>query len=882
MEQSHTQSTASSTPLQYPSPQVANTAAATTLINGTAVNKRKADNEPGTNGQVGKKKARTRVSYSCSECHRRKQKCDRQVPCSHCIARRVPELCKNYTPGKGEGDLNLRIARLEQIIEMALPHISASVSISSSGEIVSPQQGQHSFSRSASPSNETDEGIATGTTLDIAAGTLQSGKWYGASALGSVSVVPILEQLQHNGISTGRPPTLDDIQQPTAAEKLKSLVQECGVPPHKLAELVQDLPPKSVADTLVDFYFTHINYTRYPLYEPAFRVSYDSIWTNGVRVSPSDARFLPLLFVVMATAARLAPEHIAGDLRTRRVTSLRYYWSSRRTLTLASAIQNESLELLLARLLSARFLIFDRRITECWSQLGAAVRTAHALGLHRDGAKLGLDPFQTEYRRRIWSYLYHADRTHALLLGRPHSIQDDYTDTLPPMNIEDSELLIATSSPLRPHPLSQPTHMTFVILRHQLAKIIGHIVHHFQFVRSHLRYQEVLNLDNELQQFVAALPPHYSLDPDTSLDTVLDFLPVHRFLIVTEVYFVRISLHRPYLLRKLDSDRFNFSRKACFDSARRDFEARQAFKATTHKTILDSLGGAYREFQAAMISGIALLIEPQSEESFARRRVLDTFINQYGSSSEVDSTTRRELAIIELLRKRSLEISGDPTNVDGVEGKQGSPTTEENAKLLLDLNRGGSAVTRGRAGSTASTRPMSTTPGHTLGATTPSSSASPYMHHPSPAIGPFSGPIQSSQLFEPRSPSFQRPKHNLATFTPPQSHAVVPGGSPSDSSTSEEAAQTLLDNWLNQSTTTEVGFDGVSTSDAAWAGGSDYGAVNGGVPGLGDLANQEFVGSLIGTIGGLDTPSLHAGGVDSSDWVYWDALVNEIRNSSSS
>ncbi|CAE6470126.1 unnamed protein product [Rhizoctonia solani] len=881
MEQPQTQFTAPSTPLQYPSPHVANTAAATSLLNGAA-NKRKADSDPSANGQAAKKKARTRVSYSCSECHRRKQKCDRQVPCSHCIARRVPELCKNYTPGKGEGDLNLRIARLEQIIEMALPHISASVSITSSGEIVSSQQGRPSYSRSASPSNETDEGTGAGATLESAGGTLQSGKWYGASALGSVSVVPILEQLQHNGISTGRPVTLDDIQQPTAAEKLKSLVQDYGVPPQKLAELVQDLPPKSIADTLVDFYFTHINYTRYPLYEPAFRVSYDSIWTNGVRVSPSDARFLPLLFVVMATAVRLAPEHIAGDLQTRRITSLRYYWSSRRTLTLAAAIQNESLELLLARLLSARFLIFDRRITECWSQLGAAVRTAHALGLHRDGAKLGLDPFQTEYRRRIWSYLYHADRTHALLLGRPHSIQDDYTDTLPPMNIEDSELLIATSSPLRPHPLSQPTHMTFVILRHQLAKIIGHIVHHFQFVRSHLRYQEVLNLDNELQQFVASLPPHYSLDPDTSLDAVLDFLPVHRFLIVTEVYFVRINLHRPYLLRKLDSDRFSFSRKACFDSARRDFEARQAFKATTHKTILDSLGGAYREFQAAMISGIALLLEPQSEESPVRRRVLDTFIDQYGNGPEIDSTTRRELAIIELLRKRSLEISGDPANTDGVENKQGSPTTEENAKLLLDLNRSGSAVTRDRAGSAASTRPMSTTPGHTLGATTPSSAASPYMHHPSPAVGPFSGSVQSSQLFEARSPTFQRPKHNLATFTPPQSHTAVPGGSPSDSSTSEEAAQTLLDNWLNQSTAAETGFDGVSTNDATWAGGSDYGAINGSVPGLGELANQEFVGSLIGTINGLDTPSLSSGGVDSSDWVYWDALVNEIRNSSSS
>lgn len=35
---------------------------------------------------------------------------------------------------------------------------------------------------------------------------------------------------------------------------------------------------------------------------------------------------------------------------------------------------------------SARFLTFDRRITECWSQLGAAVSTAQSLGLHRDAS----------------------------------------------------------------------------------------------------------------------------------------------------------------------------------------------------------------------------------------------------------------------------------------------------------------------------------------------------------------------------------------------------------------------------------------------------------------------------------------------------------------
>lgn len=72
---------------------------------------------------------------------------------------------------------------------------------------------------------------------------------------------------------------------------------------------------------------------------------------------------------------------------------------------------------------------------------------------------------------------------------------------------------------------------------------MGHIVHHFQLVRHHSHYSEVVALDEELQNFVKSLPPHYGLDPDTSLDADHPYVPIHRFLIVTEVFFVRISLH---------------------------------------------------------------------------------------------------------------------------------------------------------------------------------------------------------------------------------------------------------------------------------------------------------------------------------------------------
>ncbi|KAG8902432.1 hypothetical protein FRB99_004495, partial [Tulasnella sp. 403] len=352
---------------------------------------------------------------------------------ARCVARKVPELCKNYQPGKTE-DFNARLSRLEQIIDMAFPQYAT-------GELTMPPSPREHSSFSGglpglgdpsqwngnmvnmhtigqlghhmdleprqdgeapkSPSSRSESPKPEGGH-DPAGGMLESGRWYGTSALGSVNSRPIIEQLQHSTPGNVQPIVEDSSE---VTDKLKSLIQDCGVPPHKLSELVQDLPPRSLSDVLIDFYFTSVNYTRYPLYEPSFRASYESICTNGVRVHPNDIRFLPLLFVVLAVSARLAPEHILGDDRQKRLTSLRYYWSSRRSLLIASAVQTDSFELILTRLLSVRFLTFDRRITECWAQLGAAVRTAQALGLHRDPAKLGLDAFQTEYRRRVWAYL---------------------------------------------------------------------------------------------------------------------------------------------------------------------------------------------------------------------------------------------------------------------------------------------------------------------------------------------------------------------------------------------------------------------------------------------------------------------------------------------
>lgn len=42
------------------------------------------------------------------------------------------------------------------------------------------------------------------------------------------------------------------------ADKLKALVQDCGVAPHRVSELVQELPPRAMSDKLIDYYFSAV------------------------------------------------------------------------------------------------------------------------------------------------------------------------------------------------------------------------------------------------------------------------------------------------------------------------------------------------------------------------------------------------------------------------------------------------------------------------------------------------------------------------------------------------------------------------------------------------------------------------------------------------
>ncbi|KAI9001022.1 fungal-specific transcription factor domain-containing protein [Trametes punicea] len=791
------------------------------------------------------KKPRTRVSYSCGECHRRKQKCDRQIPCSHCIARKVPELCKPYTPGKTDQDIHVRLARLEHIIETALPQYWSQGVATPNSEA----SGPHDRRRSMSPADDGNRSPAEDE--DPSGGIFESGRWYGKSASGLVAAPAVLEQLRHMVPNQGperegsssvnqlqsdifkpdHKPGLAPMEQ-TAMERLQRLIQDCGYSSERLRTMYDELPPRKLRDELIDHYFTTINWTRYPISEHEFRASYAAFIANEHNhANPNNIRFLPLLFVVLAISVRLAPERIGGSEQTRKMAGSRYYWCSRRALLIIAAIQPDCFEIVLIRMLSARFLVLDRRMTESWSQLGAAVRTAQAIGLHRDGADMGMEPLQVERRRRIWSNLYHADRSIALVLGRPIAIHDSYTSTRPPSNIEE----MTADGQFKVVPLSQPTRITFLILRHQLAEIMGRMSDFFQNVHSPRHYSDVLTLDDELLKYKQNLPSFFSLDPDTSHDQSHPYIPLQRFLLVTEFLFVRISLHRPYLLRKLNSTKYARSRSACFESALKDYEIRQEYFTTISRTGRDPVASAYREFQAAMIAGIYLVLYPKGQDAEKMHAVLDTFLERHERIPEMDDITRREMNIIEFLKTRSSQSAGTPESI-----ARPKPSSDSRSYPVVGSSH---------------LRPVAPKP--------------PQNH----ALPTFSGPSYASVASVPISTSSQQSYAQLSRPSPiqqvqhlQQSESASHSGTGSPGGEEDSTAQSLLDQWCNIFSGGPAVDDIPSGTGLPWA-----------TPGLADLSGwtgaNPSAASTSPAVGSDALPN-----VDGSDWSYWETLVNQIRS----
>lgn len=535
-------------------------------------------------------KKRKRLVTTCSECHRRKQKCDRQKPCNICTSRNVPERCSYGDEPGSKGD------------DSAKTNQSSSVSI----------QHEEDYQDSGF------QGLGFAERI-------------GYSPMVGSNVFVDMRQVLEEG--TERTPEDSDPISQSAQKKRAN---------DRFWSLVEELPSQAIIDELVGFYFSEVNWY-YPILERYYFQKLKNSWAEATRTGngemkqitlselPRDLVYFPaLLFQVLAIGLQFAPPEALAPkiLKVESVTAsdlLSRTFSDKgmaimnilgRYHTTLAAVQHDFLR--------ALWLKDCGRGSESWHSLGNAVRQAQELNLHLQNrisqrtASLEdtiADLWFDEYKRRVWVHLFVWDSHMALVLGRPRIINLNDCDVRAPIDcsIPDNPL---TSVPTA-HSLAgdeTPSNFTTTLFQNSMAYLIHEMRTSGANQRFPKDYQVIQDLHQRVDHLLDTVPVILRpKNPDTSLDAQFPNLRRQREQILCSGNSFLSALHRPHI------HIYPESRRAAILAALTIIEAQQRFFDLTPPHQCKFFGLAFYTIDSASFLSTVCLVYVPPDPNFRNR-----------------------------------------------------------------------------------------------------------------------------------------------------------------------------------------------------------------------------------------------------------------------
>lgn len=156
-------------------------------------------------------------------------------------------------------------------------------------------------------------------------------------------------------------------------------------------------------------------------------------------LTPQDESLVFAIYysALVATEPDEAPSRFGEDVN---VLLTRYRFALEVLLARANFLSTSALTVLQAITL---FLTTVRRVDDslfCWTLTGLVVRIAKGMGLHRDGSNIGMSPFETEMRRRVWWAILFLDHRSSEEVGSDLIVAEDEFDTRKPSNINEADI----------------------------------------------------------------------------------------------------------------------------------------------------------------------------------------------------------------------------------------------------------------------------------------------------------------------------------------------------------------------------------------------------------------------------------------------------------
>ncbi|CAI6330953.1 unnamed protein product [Periconia digitata] len=501
-----------------------------------------------------------RARLTCAECHRRKTKCDKNVPCGTCIKRGISHLCcrkdavldsTNNRQGESEVTSNVvqvllqRVANLEAQLTSAQTQAPLGANVDVHGHNSSSTATEQVVENTTSLSDPT--ACETATVLEFLA-------W------GRKKVVDFGHETDHYsgpGQSGNETSTTDFFTESTKSAQLDML------------EAL--LPSKEMISKLVDYHNSSILWYHGSYSSTVFSEHLDSFlidFAGNIRHERLQIQWLALLFAILTgslTCASTVTRQDWGfsDLEATSL-SLRWYEATVTCLNMSEYIEKHTIHAVQA---IATLTIAAHVLGKSSSQsilLGSAGRIAQSLGLHKLAPESQpLDPNQLRRRevgRRVYIQLCTQD-WFQIPFSDTFTHNPKFATTAKPLNCNDDDMVVRDSS--------IPTQASYCNFRYDIAALMPQLLEAMAGCNAlYTKYEQVMKYDAKMRDLATASIPIF-LSKNGPVDTEWPryISWARRSLTICASHKI-MMIHRRFLVLSFTNSAFVFTRRTCIAASK--------------------------------------------------------------------------------------------------------------------------------------------------------------------------------------------------------------------------------------------------------------------------------------------------------------------------
>ncbi|KAH7472036.1 hypothetical protein FOMA001_g13485 [Fusarium oxysporum f. sp. matthiolae] len=430
---------------------------------------------------------RKRVALACDTCRERKIKCDGSKPvCNPCRKRGEPPVRCVYTVIAGtakqlsEKEYITSLQKQVQDMQLVIDQLRQDA------EVVKSPRDRASGTIHAITGGPSPVSTMGATTLAL---NRQEDEFFGQS-----SVHSLLREVPHPDRHQSAAPLRD--RNPTSASTLLT------------ADFA--LPPRQVADKLLDLYFDNVHIFYPWTHSTSFRSRYETIWTSSGYPGPDQGQTGDIgvgghecaessFFCVLNAMFALGCEF--SDLPQKESASAMF--SSRmRSLLQMDILDRGDLSHVQALLLAGHYALSGEYPMRCYNIIGLACRIAVGLGLHTERHADQRSSMENQVRRRVWYGCLQMEMTVCMTLGRPPVLQMT-DDVVIPAAVDDDFINPNNASCTQPEGIVSQN--LFVVENIRLAKILGKILSSIYWPSPSSDFSALVRLDGLLEDFKNSL-----------------------------------------------------------------------------------------------------------------------------------------------------------------------------------------------------------------------------------------------------------------------------------------------------------------------------------------------------------------------------------------